>query len=302
MGTGKIINMQSHVIPGSELIINSDGTIYHLHLHPEHLADTIITVGDQERVSEISKHFDRIEHRVQNREFLTHTGRLGAKRITVVSTGIGTDNIDIVFNELDALANIDFQTRTVKNDIRQLTIIRLGTSGAVNEDIPLDSIVLSEAGIGTDSLMAFYHQTNSGAEQQLADAFQRHIAHSFPAIRPYATFADEKLLEQFRSIGQSGITVTAPGFYAPQGRRLRSDNLSNDLIPLLHSFHHQGHRITNLEMETAGIYTLGRHLGHRCLSVSAILAHRIFNTFSVNPKGVIDRMITDALQILADGD
>jgi uridine phosphorylase len=287
------------VIPESELIINPDGSIYHLHLRPEHIADTIITVGDQTRVAEITKHFDSIEHKVQNREFLTHTGMLGAKRITVISTGIGTDNIDIVFNELDALANIDFQTRLPKNDITSLTIVRLGTSGAVSEDVPMDSIVLSEAGIGLDSLMAYYHQINTQIEKSMAEAFRTHINGSLPHIRPYASMADSALLERFSSMGKKGVTVTAPGFYAPQGRQLRSVNQSPDLINLIHTFRHQHYRITNLEMETAGIYALGAHLGHRCLSVNAILAHRILNTFSSDPKKIVDKMIKEALEILA---
>lgn len=287
------------VIADSELIINPDGSIYHLHLRPEHISDTIITVGDQTRVGEISKHFDSIEHRVQNREFLTHTGMLGQKRITVISTGIGTDNIDIVFNELDALANIDFQTRIVKKDIISLTIIRLGTSGAVSEDVPMDSIVLSEAAIGLDSLMAYYHQNSSNQETELAEAFRNHIDASLPHLRPYASFGDAALRDRFGSMGLKGLTVTAPGFYAPQGRQLRSVNQAPDLIHQLHAFRYNHYRITNLEMETAGIYALGKHMGHRCLSVNAILAHRILNTFSTDPGKIIDKMIRSALEILA---
>lgn len=290
------INMKQ--IPDSELIINSDGSIYHLHLRPEHISDTIITVGDQGRVSEISRHFDSIEHRVQNREFLTHTGMLGPKRITVISTGIGTDNIDIVFNELDALTNIDFATRTPKDHVTSLTIIRLGTSGAVSQDIPLDSIVISEAAIGLDSLMDFYQQHNTVEEAALVEAFTSHIQSSLPAVRPYVASADAGLLERFASLGQRGVTITAPGFYAPQGRHLRARNQSADLIELIHSFRHGAQRITNLEMETAGIYALGAHLGHRCLSVNAILAHRIFNAFSTEPQKIIDSMIVKALEVL----
>ena len=285
-------------IPDSDLIINPDGSIYHLHLRPEHISDTIITVGDQARVPEVSRHFDSIEHRVQNREFLTHTGMLGGKRITVLSTGIGTDNIDIVLNELDTLVNIDFATRTIKKDLTSLSIIRLGTSGAVSQDIPLDSIVVSEAAIGIDSLMAYYKQTNTTDETALLNAFAAHIQSSLPTVRPYTAFADAGLLKRFEAIGQKGLTVTAPGFYAPQGRQLRSTNQSNDLIGLIHGFRHEHYRVTNLEMETAGIYALGAHLGHRCLSINAILAHRIFNTFSTEPKKVIDSMIVKALEMI----
>ncbi len=286
------------VIPDSELIINPDGSIYHLHLRPEHVSDTIITVGDQERVAEVSKHFDSIECRIQNREFLTHTGMLGSKRITVISTGIGTDNIDIVFNELDALTNIDIQTRMVKKDIKSLTIIRLGTSGAVNEEIPIDSIVISEAGIGLDSLMAYYRHDNTPQEIQLAAAFSQHIRPAFSNLNPYATFADAGLIRQFESLGHKGLTVTAPGFYAPQGRELRAANQSTEFIKLINSFRHLNSHITNLEMETAGIYALGAMLGHRCLSVNAILAHRITNRFSEQPQKVVDAMICKALGIL----
>ena len=287
------------IIPNSELILNPDGSAYHLSLQPEQLADTIITVGDPGRVADISKHFDRIEHHVQNREFLTHTGMLGLKRLSVISTGIGTDNIDIVFNELDALANIDLKTRKVKKDISSLSIIRLGTSGAVSEDIPLDSIVMSEADIGMDNLMAFYRQTNNIQETLLAEAFLNHIHLTFPSLHPYAASADADLLERFEMLGTKGLTVTAPGFFGPQGRRLRTVNQSDDLIELIRRFRHLNYRVTNLEMETAGMYALGAHLGHKCLSVSAIIVHRVMNTFSSNPQKTIDNMIVKALEVLA---
>jgi uridine phosphorylase len=287
------------IIPDSELILNPDGSTYHLCLRPEQLADTIITVGDPRRVAEVSRHFDRIEHRVQDREFHTHTGMLGLKRLSVISTGIGTDNIDIVFNELDALANIDLKTRTIKKDITSLSIIRLGTSGAVSEDIPLDSIVMSEADIGLDNLMAFYRQSNSIQETLLAEAFLSHIHLTFPTLHPYAASADNELLDRFEKLGKKGLTVTAPGFFGPQGRQLRTVNHSDDLIGLIHRFRHLNYRVTNLEMETAGMYALGAHLGHRCLSVSAIIVHRIFNTFSSDPQKTIDSMIVKALDILA---
>jgi uridine phosphorylase len=220
------------------------------------------------------------------------------RRITVISTGIGTDNIDIVFNELDALVNIDFQTREVKKQLTRLTIIRLGTSGTVSSEIALDSIVLSEAAIGLDSLMAYYQQTNTAEETQLAAAFTRHISSALPVVHPYVASADSELLDRFSSLGAKGITVTAPGFYAPQGRQLRAQNSAPDLIGLLSGFRHRERHIANLEMETSCIYALGAHLGHRCLSVSAILAHRISNTFSADPQKIIESMITGALEIL----
>jgi uridine phosphorylase len=285
------------VIPDSELIINPDGSIYHLHLRPEHISDTIITVGDPGRVPDVSRHFDSIEHRIQNREFLIHTGKLGGKRLTVLSTGIGTDNMDIAMTELDALANIDFQTRTVKKNITSLTIIRLGTSGAVSSDIPLDSILISEAAIGIDNLMLYYRHRNTSEETALADAFMKHVHHVFPLLHPYVASADVALVKRFKDIGPRGITVTAPGFYGPQGRLLRAELQASHIISLLHRFRHQHYRITNLEMETSGLYALGEHLGHHCLSVSAIVAHRITNKFSADPQRTIDKMITSALEI-----
>jgi uridine phosphorylase len=285
-------------IPDSELIINPDGSIYHLCLRPEQLADTIITVGDPERVPHVSRHFDSIEHRVQHREFVIHTGRLGSKRLTVLSTGMGTDNVDIALNELDALANIDFTTRTIKKDINHLTIIRLGTSGAVSAEVALDSIVLSETAIGMDNMMAFYKQKNTPQELALANTFHDHMLEALPTVHPYVASADESLLERFSSLGQAGMTVTAPGFYGPQARSLRTDNMSADLIEMINTFRHDNKRISNMEMETSGIYALGAHLGHRCLSVSAILAHRIHHTFSIDPQKTIDNMIVKALEIL----
>jgi uridine phosphorylase len=286
-------------IPDSELIINPDGSIYHLQLRPDQIADTIITVGDPDRVAEVSKHFDSIEHRAQHREFVTHTGMLGTKRVSVVSTGIGTDNIDIVFNELDALVNIDFATRTAKQDLTSLRIIRMGTSGAVSSDVPLDSILISEGAIGIDGLMAYYKQKEDVRETMLADAFRAHVKQELPAIQPYASFADETLVSQFEQLGSKGITITAPGFYAPQGRRVRATNQSPNLLELIHSFRHLNYTITNLEMETSGIYGLGKHLGHRCLSINAIVAHRIRNVFSKNPQQTVDKMIKDSVEIIS---
>jgi uridine phosphorylase len=289
-----------NVIPESELILNPDGSVYHLHLRPEQIADTIITVGDPGRVAEITKHFDSIEHKVQYREFLTHTGMMGLKRLTVISTGIGTDNIDIVFNELDALTNIDLTTRKVKDEIRSLQIIRLGTSGAVSEEVELDSILLSECAIGMEGLMSYYKQNAAIQETLLAEAFLYHIHLSFPSVYPYAAFADTELLERFDTMGKRGLTLTAPGFYAPQGRQLRFTSQSSDLMSLIRSFRHLNYHVANLEMETSGIYGLGKHLGHQCLSINAIVAHRMENVFSKDPGAVIDRMIRQALEIIVN--
>lgn len=287
-------------IPESELILNPDGSVYHLHLKPGQIADTIITVGDPGRVGEITKHFDSIEHTVSYREFLTQTGMMGLKRLTVISTGIGTDNIDIVFNELDALVNIDLGTREVKQYITSLQIIRLGTSGAVSDEVELDSLLLSECAIGMEGLMSYYKQNPSIQETLLAEAFLNHIHLSFPSVYPYAAFADSELLERFDSMGKRGMTLTAPGFYAPQGRQLRSVPQSKDLVSLIQSFRHLNYRVTNLEMETSGIYGLGKHLGHRCLSINAIVAQRAKGIFSKDPGKVVDRMIKEALEIIVN--
>ena len=274
----------------ADLIINQDGSIYHLNLLPEDIADTVITVGDPERVSEVSNYFDRIELKKGKREFITHTGYLGLKRITVISTGIGTDNIDIVMNELDALVNIDFKTRLVKESLKSLNIIRIGTSGAVQDDTPVGSIMVSEFGLGLDALMHYYLQDISGDEHMLLDAVKSHF-HHLNGVSPYITAADRSLLDTIGKGLDRGITVTAPGFYAPQGRELRARNAFPDLITVLRTFTSGRYRITNLEMETAGIYALAKSLGHKALSVNAILASRVRFEFSKDPAKIIDKAI-----------
>jgi len=274
----------------SDLIINPDGSIYHLNLLPEDIADTVITVGDLDRVGEISKHFDSIELKKGKREFITHTGYLGNKRITVLSTGIGTDNIDIVFNELDALVNIDFKTRVPKEDLKSLTIIRIGTSGAIQDDLPMGTILASTHGLGFDSLMQYYYHQVSGDEHSLLDGIKAHFSH-IKGIHPYITAADPILLETIGKDMAQGITATAPGFYAPQGRQVRAKNAVPDFIGQLNSFSQGKNRITNLEMETAGIYALAKTLGHKALSVNAILASRVKFEFSSEPNKIIDNAI-----------
>jgi uridine phosphorylase len=279
-----------HALSPSDLIINPDGSIYHLNLLPEDLAETVITVGDPDRVTQISKHFDKIELKKGKREFITHTGFLGKRRITVLSTGIGTDNIDIVFNELDALINIDFQSRMVKEKLTSLNIIRIGTSGAIQPDVPMGTILASSFGLGLDALMNYYIHELSGDEHSFLDAFKTHFSH-FRGISPYVTAADSGLLESIGSEMEQGVTVTAPGFYAPQGRQVRAKNAIPDFITQLNTFRHQQVRITNLEMETAGIYALAKVLGHKALSVNAILASRLNFEFSKNPQQVVDKAI-----------
>jgi uridine phosphorylase len=277
-------------ISETDLIINPDGTIYHLNLLPEDIAETVITVGDPDRVSEVSKHFDIIELKKGKREFISHTGYLGSRRITVISTGIGTDNIDIVLNELDALVNIDFSSRMVKPELKSLNIIRIGTSGAVQQDIPLGSIIVSEYGIGLDSIMQYYLSQISAEEHMMLDAFKTHF-HHLKGISPYISAADPDLIASIGIGLERGITVTAPGFYAPQGRQVRAKASFPDLIDDIQSFRYTNYRITNLEMETAGIYAISKVLGHKALSVNAILASRLNFDFSPNPEKVINQTI-----------
>src|SRR6201992_2969981 len=265
--------MQS--IPESELIINSRGAIYHLDLRPEELATTIFTVGDQDRVDRVSRHFDTVEHRSQHREFVSHTGTIGKKRFTVVSTGIGTDNIDIVLNELDALANIDFSTRTVKKTLTPLTIIRIGTSGSLQKDVPVDSFVASTHGLGIDNLLNFYRHDDTEEDNTLLQSFTTQTQLHHRLAQPYISSASPALLKHFVGGFHQGITVTCPGFYGPQGRVLRLGLSQPELIDRLTEWAYGPHRVTNFEMETAGIYGLGKMLGHSCLSLSAIVAHRV---------------------------
>lgn len=286
------------IIPESELIIRPDGSIYHLHLLPEQLAETVITVGDPGRVETVSKHFDTIQHKVQHREFLTHTGYLNNKRISVISTGIGTDNIDIVFNELDALVNIDLKTRTIKKDKTSLDIIRVGTSGSVSADIATDSVIISEVGIGMDGLMNFYEHENSIWETVYLEAFANYIKPHFNAVTPYIASAGENLVAKFEPHFKKGTTITACGFYAPQGRMLRGKREFPDFIEVINKFRHKHFSISNLEMETAGIYGIGKLLGHNCLSVNAILANRIDKTFTKEPEKLVSKMIEKVLEVV----
>ncbi len=277
-------------IPETDLILNADGSIYHLNLLPEDIADTIITVGDPDRVSEVSIHFDSIELKKGKREFVTHTGYIGQNRITVLSTGIGTDNIDIVLNELDALANVDFQSRTEKQLKKSLNIIRIGTSGSLQESIAVDSILVSEYAIGLDSLMHYYNQALTLEEEHFKRAIESHFQ-GLTNIFPYVAAADNDLLFQIGKDLKHGITVTTPGFYAPQGRMLRARSSNDNLIRSFQNFNYNHHQITNLEMETAGIYALAKILGHKAISVNTILANRVSQQFSNAPQKAIKQSI-----------
>ncbi|MDA8972471.1 nucleoside phosphorylase [bacterium] len=282
--------------PPSELIINPDGSIYHLNLKPEQIAKNIITVGDPDRVGEVSKYFDSIECKIQKREFVTHTGELNGTRISVISTGIGTDNIDIVLNELDALANIDFETRIEKEEHTSLNIIRIGTSGSMQKDIAVNTLLISEYGIGIDGLLHFYDYKNNADEHMTFLHFMETAGSeiNFP-IRPYIASASKKLIDTLGQNFLKGITLTCPGFYAPQGRVLRNDIAVPNLIENLRKFNHNNLQCTNFEMETAGIYGLSNVFGHQAISFNAILANRITNEFSTNPKIIIEKLIKTVL-------
>ena len=285
-------------IAESELIINKRGAVYHLDLRPEELADTVILVGDPDRVKKVSAHFDEIEYRLQHREFITHTGYIGPKRLTVTSTGIGPDNIDIAINELDALVNIDFENRTVKEKLSKLNLIRFGTSGSLQDDIPVDSFVASTHGLGLDNLLNFYEYNKSDDEKAMEDAFILQTGLDSNITQPYAFKGSDDLIKKFGSKFHKGITVTCPGFYGPQGRVLRLGLRSPRLIDHLTHFNFNSHRITNFEMETSAIYGLGRLLGHECLSVNAIVANRVVQQFSKDPDATVSHLIIEALQAL----
>ncbi len=284
----------------SELILNDDNSIYHLNLLPEDVAETIILVGDQNRVERVSRFFDHIEIRKQRREFVTHTGSIGKKRISVISTGIGTDNIDIVLNEVDALYNIDFKTRTLKDQITSLNFVRIGTSGAIQPEIALDSFLLSEYAIGFDNVLHFYNSEEiQHPDAQIA--FIEHTDWSVYKSIPYVVSANPELAQKLSS-GEviNGFTASNVGFYGPQGRKLRLSLEDEHLNKKLSSFEYQGRRITNLEMETSAIYGLSALLGHRALSMNSILANRSTGEFSKQPAEAMERLIQYTLEKLTN--
>lgn len=283
-------------IPESELILNEDGSVYHLHLQPEDIAETILFVGDPDRVQEVSKHFDSIEFTKHKREFVTHTGYIGRKRLTVLSTGIGTDNIDIVWNELNILANIDVSTRTVKPTHQKLKVIRIGTSGSLQKDIPVDSILASSHGLGLDVLMHYYPFTQDAETADLEKKIMQQL--SIPFLKPYLIKAPGNLINLFKDSLQ-GITATCSGFYAPQGRIVNTPSAVNNLIERLGNLQTDHQRVTNFEMETAGIYGLANTFGHEAVSINAIVANRITGEFSKNGQQMIDRTIAYVLEKLA---
>lgn len=287
-------------IAASELILNSRGAVYHLDLRPEELAPTVITVGDPDRVKAVSRYFDRIEFTCQHREFITHTGFVGSKRITVLSSGIGPDNIDIVLNELDALVNIDLATRRPKEKLSSLQIIRLGTSGSLQADIPVNSFVASTHGLGIDNLLHFYRLNQNEEESLLIQSFLAQTQLQHQTGQPYISAASGSLLKHFTTNFYKGITVTCPGFYGPQGRVLRLGLNNPSLINRLTDFKYGAHRITNFEMETAAIYGLSRLMGHQCLALNVIVANRVTQTFSDNAPLHIDRLIQQFLTTFSE--
>jgi uridine phosphorylase len=285
-------------IAESELILNSRGAIYHLNVRPDELAETVITVGDPGRVSQVSKHFDEVEVRQEHREFITHTGRIGNKRISVVSTGIGTDNIDIVLNELDALVNIDFETRTIKQEKTSLQIIRIGTCGSLQGDIPIDAAIAGTHGLGIDNLLNYYLLDPHDEENELLQQFITQTQLNSQFSKPYIAAASMALLKHFVDGFYTGITVTCPGFYGPQGRVLRLGLRQPDLVDSLTKFNYGQHRIANFEMETSAIYGLGKLLGHQCLSLNAVVANRVTKTFSKDGTAAVENLIVKALGIM----
>ncbi len=287
------------MIKSSELILNPDGSVYHLNLKPENIAHDIIFVGDPDRVEKITQFFDSIEFSIQKREFKTQTGIYKGKRLTVLSTGIGPDNIDIVLNELDALVNIDLTTRQPKEQLTALNIIRIGTSGSIQADIPVNSFVLSKFGIGLDNMLRSYI-VDAVTHSDMEDAFMTHTQWDVCKGRPYAIACSETLEKRIESNQMhKGITCTIGGFYGPQGRVLRLPIQDSDLNSKMDNFEFKGNRITNLEMETTAIYGLSALLGHNALSLNAIIANRASGTFSEDPTKAVDELIAYTLDKLA---
>ncbi len=287
-------------IKSSELILNADGSIFHLHLKPENISDTIILVGDQDRVAVISSFFDNVEFKVQNREFTTHTGTYKGKRLTVTSTGIGTDNIDIVLTELDAITNIDLKTRTVKKEHKSLNFIRIGTSGALQGDIPVDTPVISRMAIGFDGLLNFYAGRNEVSNLDIEKAFIKHTNWNPLLAKPYFVNSSDELFNKIGKGMRSGLTISAPGFYGPQGRVLRlpiADPKINDKIT---AFRYNDLMITNYEMESSAIFGLSKLMGHHAVTVCNIIANRIRGEYSSNYKIALEQTIKTILNRLTE--
>jgi uridine phosphorylase len=286
------------IIPETELILNSNGSVYHLQLLPEHICENIIIVGDQGRVATVSQYFDTIDFKIQNREFVTHGGTFRGKRVMVLSSGIGTDNIDILINELDAAVNIDLKTRTIKKEHTKLKIVRIGTSGALQKDIAVDSFVVSKYGLGFDGLLNYYLDLPSINENEISEAFIKQTAWAKNLPYPYAIKGSQNLIDTIGFDLTQGITATAPGFYGPQGRKLRLTPWVEDFNQQLTDFDHNKIRITNFEMETSALYGLGKLLGHETCTVCAIIANRVAKQYSKNYHAAVEQLIQLVLERL----
>ena len=288
----------------ADFVLNPDGSIYHVNLFPEDVADTVILVGDPDRVERISKHFDRIDKKVQKREFVTHIGWIGKKRLNVLSTGISTANIDIAVNEIDALVNVDLQRRHLKEKTRSLNFIRIGTSGSLQKEIPVDSFVASSFGLGLDNLLAYYQRSVNDREAELQRSWDEYekIHIGLPCPTYVATAHPHLLLSLAKNITK-GITLTAPGFYGPQGRKIRLDPISSmQNLEAFTNFDFRGIKITNFEMETSAIYGLSNLLGHRGLSLNTIIANRAAQQFSKDPRKAVDSLIVKTLELISEHD
>lgn len=288
----------SNIIPETELILNPNGSVYHLQLLPEHIAENIIIVGDQGRVATVSNYFDKVDVKIQNREFVTHVGTYKGKRVMVLSSGIGTDNIDILINELDAAVNIDLKTRTIKDVKTKLNIVRIGTSGALQADIPVDHYVVSTYGLGFDGLLNYYQDLSKVNDNDLSEAFIKQTNWNKNLPYPYAIKGSETLINKIGFDQIKGITATAPGFYGPQGRKLRLSPWVEDFNQQLTDFNHNGIRITNFEMETSALYGLGKLLGHETCTICAIIANRVAKKYSKDYHPAVENLIQLVLERL----
>ncbi|MFT5666525.1 MAG: uridine phosphorylase [Vicingaceae bacterium] len=286
------------MIHSSELILNPDGSIYHLALQPEQVAHKIIVAGDPDRIATISAKFDSIECKVQNREFITHTGTFNGQRVTAMATGIGTDNIDIVLNELDALVNCNLQERTVKEQLTSLEIVRIGTCGSIQEHVPADQIVVSTHAIGLDGLMNFYDFEMDAEENKMFEEFKSQTEWRDRFNKPYLVKGSSDLIERIGKGFHRGVTMTANGFYAPQGRRLRLLPRHPEVNEDLRKFKFEGNMIVNYEMETSALYGLSKLMGHKACTVCAVVANRYANSFSNDYKPVMNKLIDDVLERL----
>ena len=286
------------ILAEPDLIINADGSVYHICMKPEDLADTVIVVGDPQRVHEISDHFTGIDHRASNREFVSQTGYYQGKRITALSTGIGTDNCDIVMHELDALANFDLKTRIQKPVQRSLSIVRIGTSGSIQADVPVNSYCISTHAVGLDNLLHFYKGTPDVIDKEMTEAFAAHAPWPIDLSKPYFIKGSDRLISLFSSFTVPGITATAPGFYGPQGRFLRLPLTDPDMIKKLQSFRYLEHRIVNFEMETSALYGLGALMGHEMVTVCTLIANRATGDYNPDHKTVVNSLIALVLDLI----